>query len=51
MFLKERLTGKPHVDHGKRKRIKHLIKPKAEELVLNMVFKIGWRNKRKTSLY
>ena len=26
----ERLTGKPHVDHGKRKRIKHLGKGKAE---------------------
>ena len=25
----ERLTGKPHVDHGKRKRIKHLGKGKA----------------------
>ena len=26
----ERLTGKPHVDHGKRKKIKHLGKGKAE---------------------
>ena len=26
----ERLTGKPHVDHGKRKRIKHLGKGKAQ---------------------
>tara|TARA_R100000656_G_scaffold59777_1_gene46510 strand:- start:21 stop:878 length:858 start_codon:yes stop_codon:yes gene_type:complete len=26
----ERLTGRPHVDHGKRKRIKHLGKGKAE---------------------
>ena len=26
----ERLTGKPHVDHGKRKRIKHLGRGKAE---------------------
>ena len=25
----ERLTGKPHVDHGKRKKIKHLGKGKA----------------------
>ena len=41
----ERLTGKPHVDHGKRKRIKHLGKGKAKGGPVRPIH-IPWPKKR-----